>query len=86
VCQRLVIAGQGATVDDPQLIHGEFEVTDDGHEGKLSIGTRSRMLALRSRRVPALALPLLGRVLVTVLVVVWLTSALWFLTGGTPDY
>ncbi len=46
----------------------------------------AKMLTLRSRRVPDWALPWLGGALFTVLVVVWLTSAMWFLTGGTPDY
>lgn len=46
----------------------------------------TKMLTLRSRRVPGWALPWLGGALFTVLVVVWLTSALWFFTGATPDY
>ncbi|SDB95054.1 hypothetical protein GA0111570_11165 [Raineyella antarctica] len=45
----------------------------------------TKMLVLRSRRVPAWAVPLLGGALFTVIVVVWLTSAMWFLIGG-PGY
>jgi hypothetical protein len=46
----------------------------------------AKMLTLRSRRVPAWGLPLLGGLLFTVLVVIWLTSALWVFTGGGPGY
>lgn len=46
----------------------------------------TKMLTLRSRSVPAWALPWLGGGLFAVLVVVWLTSAMWFLVGGIPDY
>jgi hypothetical protein len=46
----------------------------------------TKMLTLRSRRVPAWALPILGGTLFTVLVVVWLTSAMWFFANGFPDY
>jgi hypothetical protein len=46
----------------------------------------TKMLAVRSRRLPSWALPLLGGVLFTVLVTIWLTSSLWFFTGGTPQY
>jgi hypothetical protein len=46
----------------------------------------AKMLTLSSRRVPAWALPLLGGLLFTILVVLWLTSALWFFAGGGPGY
>lgn len=46
----------------------------------------TKMLSLHTRRTPAWALPVLGGLLFTVLVAAWLTSALWFLTAGTPDY
>jgi len=46
----------------------------------------AKMLTLRSRRVPSWGLPLLGGLLFTILVVVWLTSAMWFFAGGVPDY
>ncbi|WP_425953909.1 DUF6529 family protein [Xylanimonas sp. McL0601] len=40
-----------------------------------------KMLALRVRRLPAWALPLLGGLVVTLLAVAWSTSALWYLMG-----
>ena len=46
----------------------------------------AKMLALRSRRAPGWALPLLGGLLFTVLVVIWLTSAMWIFAGGGPGY
>jgi Family of unknown function (DUF6529) len=46
----------------------------------------TKMLAVRSRRLPSWALPLLGGVLFTVLVAIWMTSSLWFFTGGAPQY
>lgn len=46
----------------------------------------TKMLTLRSRRMPGWALPLLGGALFTVMVVVWLTSAAWFFANGSPDY
>jgi Family of unknown function (DUF6529) len=46
----------------------------------------TKMLAVRSRRLPPWALPVLGGGLFTVLVTIWLTSSLWFFTGGTPHY
>ncbi|HEY8821685.1 MAG TPA: DUF6529 family protein [Dermatophilaceae bacterium] len=46
----------------------------------------TKMLAVRSRRLPPWALPVLGGVLFTVLVTIWLTSSLWFFTGGPPHY
>jgi hypothetical protein len=45
----------------------------------------SKMLALRSRGLPGWALPLLGGTLLTTLVMLWLTAALWFFTrSGIP--
>jgi hypothetical protein len=41
----------------------------------------TKLLALRIERLPGLALPLLGGLLVTCLTVIWLTSALWFFTN-----
>ncbi|HMG43888.1 MAG TPA: DUF6529 family protein [Acidimicrobiales bacterium] len=38
----------------------------------------TKMLALRSDRLPRMALPVLGGLLVTCLTVLWLTSSLWF--------
>jgi len=46
----------------------------------------TKMLALRGRRMPGLALPWLGGALFTAMVVVWLTSAMWFFANGAPDY
>ena len=46
----------------------------------------TKMLALRGRRMPGWALPLLGGALFTAMVVVWLTSAMWFFANGAPDY
>lgn len=40
----------------------------------------TKVLVVRSRRMPAWALPVVGGVLFTVLVLVWLTSSLWFFT------
>jgi len=41
----------------------------------------TKLLALRAKRLPAWAIPVLGATLVTVLTAVWLTSALWFFTN-----
>ena len=46
----------------------------------------TKMLTLRSRRMPGWAVPWLGGALFTALVVVWLTSAVWFFANGAPDY
>jgi hypothetical protein len=47
----------------------------------------TKMLALRSSQVPAWALPLLGGLLLTVVVGLWLTSALWFFKNvGFPQF
>jgi hypothetical protein len=45
----------------------------------------SKMLTLHSRRLPNWALPLFGGLVFTAIIVVWLTSALWyFRTFGLP--
>ncbi len=46
----------------------------------------TKMLAVRSSRLPAWALPVLGGVLFTVLVTIWLTSSLWFFNSDRPSY
>jgi hypothetical protein len=40
----------------------------------------TKLLALRSRRIPSWALPVIGGSLVTLLVAIWFTSALWYFT------
>lgn len=40
----------------------------------------TKMLALRSSRIPAASLPTLGGLLAAILTIVWLTSSLWFFT------
>jgi len=43
------------------------------------------MLALRSRALPGWALPVLGGGVLATLLLLWLTSALWFFTrSGVP--
>jgi hypothetical protein len=45
----------------------------------------SKMLTLRSHRLPTWALPLFGGLVFAAIIVVWLTSALWyFRTFGLP--
>ena len=45
----------------------------------------AKMLGLRSRGLPGWALPVLGGLVLTLLTLVWLTSALWFFTrSGLP--
>lgn len=46
----------------------------------------TKMLTLRSRRVPAWALPWLGGTLATVLLALWLTSSLWYFTHNHVRY
>ena len=47
----------------------------------------TKLLALRSRRLPGWALPVIGGTLVAGLVVIWMTSALWFFnTVDFPGY
>lgn len=45
----------------------------------------TKMLALRSRRVPPSTLPIAGGLLFTILIAIWFTSSLWFFrTTGFP--
>ena len=44
----------------------------------------TKLLALRMKRLPRWAIPVVGATLVTTLAGVWLTSALWFFT--TVDF
>jgi hypothetical protein len=46
----------------------------------------TKMLALRTSRLPGWALPLLGGLLFTVLVGLWWTSAWWFFSNRPPVY
>ena len=66
---------------------------DDAARGSSSTGSpaalfygafTTKLLALRSRRLPGWALPVIGGTLVAGLVVIWMTSALWFFT--TVDF
>jgi hypothetical protein len=64
----------GLRIDEPRvLIHG---LAGCAFYGVFT----AKMLALRARTLPALALPVLGGALVALLVGAWLTSALWYLT------
>jgi hypothetical protein len=47
----------------------------------------AKIVIVRSRSLPGLALPVAGGLLFTILVATWLTSALWFITdsGGFPS-
>ncbi len=42
----------------------------------------AKMLALRSQRLPGWAIPVVGATVVTLLVGLWFSSALWFFTGS----
>jgi heme/copper-type cytochrome/quinol oxidase subunit 4 len=47
----------------------------------------AKMLVLQMRRVPGWALPLLGGLVFTLVVALWLTSSLWFFrTVGFPEF
>jgi thiamine transporter ThiT len=46
----------------------------------------TKMIGLRTKSLPKWALPVLGGTVFTVLVVAWLTSALWYFTSGTGSY
>jgi len=46
----------------------------------------TKMLALKVRRMPGWVVPLLGGALFTTLMLVWLTSALWYFTHRPPGY
>ncbi len=61
-----------------QLVHG---VAGCAFYGAFT----TKLLALRSKRVPGWSLPILGGTLVVGLTVLWLTSSLWFFTNvGFP--
>jgi hypothetical protein len=64
------------TVDGRRLAHSLLGCTFYG------VFT-TKMLALRSSRLPGWALPVIGGVLFTTLVGLWLTAALWFFTNVT---
>jgi hypothetical protein len=71
----------GFETDSPRvIIHGVA--------GCLFYGAfTTKLLVLRSRRLPGWALPIVGGTLVAALVVVWMTSALWFFTTvDIPGY
>jgi hypothetical protein len=60
------------------LLHGIFGCAFYG-------AFAAKMLALRLRGVPGWAIPVLGGLVFTLFVLVWLTSALWFFTrSGVP--
>lgn len=65
---------------------GDLRVTVHSIVGCLFYGAyASKMLALRSQRLPGWALPVLGGTLLSALVLIWLTSALWFFSrSGLP--
>jgi hypothetical protein len=67
-----------ATYSTRALIHGVV--------GCIFYGAyASKMLALRVRGLPSWALPILGGTVLASLVLIWLTSALWFFTrAGVP--
>jgi hypothetical protein len=68
----------GLRIDEPRvLIHG---LAGCAFYGVFT----AKMLALRARTLPALALPVLGGALAALLVGLWLTSALWYLTTAGP--
>ncbi len=63
------------------LATGDLRVTMHSLVGCLFYGAyAAKMLALRARRLPGWALPVLGGSVLTALVLIWLTSALWFFT------
>jgi hypothetical protein len=43
----------------------------------------AKMLIVRSRRLPRWALPVAGGLLVTLIVVIWYSAALWYFTGAS---
>jgi hypothetical protein len=46
----------------------------------------AKIVVVRSERLPALALPIAGGVVFTVLIAAWLSSGLWFITeNGFPS-
>lgn len=46
----------------------------------------TKVLAVRSHRMPGWALPVVGGLLFTVLVLIWLTSSLWFFRTVGPEF
>lgn len=65
---------------------GDLRVTAHSILGCLFYGAyAAKMLALRTARLPRWALPVLGGSVLTGLVLIWMTSALWFFTrSGLP--
>jgi hypothetical protein len=62
--------------------HSGVRVLAHGMAGCFFFGAlASKVLIVRSRGMPAWALPLLGGAVFTALTVVWLSSALWFFTS-----
>jgi hypothetical protein len=67
-----------ATTSTRALVHGAVGCVFYG-------AYASKMLALRMRGLPGWALPVLGGTVLASLVLIWLTSALWFFTrAGVP--
>lgn len=60
--------------DTRPLLHGLFGCAFYG-------AMTTKLLALRSDRLPRWAIPVIGSLLVLTLTAAWLTSALWFYTG-----
>jgi Family of unknown function (DUF6529) len=56
------------------LLHGLFGCAFYG-------AMTTKLLALRARRLPSWAVPVIGSLLALLLTAVWLTSALWYYTG-----
>ncbi len=65
---------------------GDLRVTVHSIVGCLFYGAyAAKMLGLRSRGLPGWAVPVLGASVLSTLVLIWLTSALWFFTrSGLP--
>lgn len=65
---------------------GDLRVTVHSIVGCLFYGAyAAKMLSLRARSVPSWALPVLGGLVLAALVVIWLSSALWFFgRSGLP--
>jgi len=68
------------------LATGDLRVTVHSLVGCLFYGAyAAKMLALRGRRLPGWTLPVLGGSVLATLVLLWLTSALWFFSrSGLP--
>nr|WP_265869209.1 DUF6529 family protein [Streptomyces sp. SKN60] len=66
-----------------------FDIRTLGHSlaGCFFFGAfTTKMLLLRTRRLPGWALPLIGGAVFTALIVLWLTSAVWFFTLNGIHY